>query len=167
MLGTQAFLDMHDNHALLFTTHSTLTVVPLLHAKVLYDPADVRPISLAVGDYLSVAVPASLEIGSLSEFVQLARKEPARMNFYAAPGSPYLAYLAFQKQAGIDTTFVAYNSPVNAISDLSERRIHIAVMPLASVLGAAQAPRLTIGFLNEVACCTAYVASWHLCDITR
>ncbi|MFL6949909.1 MAG: Bug family tripartite tricarboxylate transporter substrate binding protein [Xanthobacteraceae bacterium] len=145
MLGTQAFLDMHDSHSLLFTTHSTFTVVPLLRAKVPYDPvADARPISLAVEDYLSVAVAPSLEVASLSEFIQLARERPAKINFYAAPGVPYLAYLAFQKRAGLDTTFVPYNSPVNAISDLSEGRIHIAVMPLASVLGAAQAGKIKL-----------------------
>jgi tripartite-type tricarboxylate transporter receptor subunit TctC len=145
MLGTQAFLEARDDHALLFTTHSTFTVVPLLRAKVPYDPVgDVRPISLAVEDYLCVAVSRSLEVGSLSDFVKLAREKPTSLNFYASPGAPYLAYLAFQKRAGIETTFVAYNSPVSAISDLSEGRIHIAVMPLASVLGAAQAGKIKL-----------------------
>ena len=145
MLGTQAFLDARDDHALLFTTHSTFTVVPLLRAKVPYDPVgDVKPISLAVEDFLSVAVSRTLEVGSLSDFVKLAREKPTKLNFYAAPGAPYLAYLAFQKRAGIDTTFVAYNSPVSAISDLSEGRIHIAVMPLASVLGAVQAGKIKL-----------------------
>jgi len=145
MLGTQAFLEARDDHALLFTTHSTFTVVPLLRAKVPYDPVgDVRPISLVVEDFLCVAVSRTLEVGSLADFVKLAREKPTSLNFYAAPGAPYLAYLAFQKRAAIETTFVAYNSPVSAISDLSEGRIHIAVMPLASVLGAAQAGKIKL-----------------------
>src|SRR5262249_55505706 len=117
MIGTQAFLDMRDSHALLFTTHSTFTVIPLLRAKVPYDPADVKPISLAVEDFLSVVASPKLEIGSLSQFVEMARENPTKLNFYAVPGAPYLAYLAFQKRAGFATTFVAYNSPVSAISD--------------------------------------------------
>ena len=144
MIGTQAFLDMRDNHALLFTTHSTFTVIPLLRAKVPYDPADVKPISLAVEDFLSVVASPKLEIGSLSQFVEMARENPTKLNFYAVPGAPYLAYLAFQKRAGFATTFVAYNSPVSAISDLSEGRIHVAVMPLASVLGAVQAGKVKL-----------------------
>jgi tripartite-type tricarboxylate transporter receptor subunit TctC len=144
MIGTQAFLDMRDSHALLFTTHSTFTVIPLLRAKVPYDPADVKPISLAVEDFLSVVASPKLEIGSLSQFVEIARENPTKLNFYAVPGAPYLAYLAFQKRAGFATTFVAYNSPVNAISDLSEGRIHVAVMPLASVLGAVQAGKVKL-----------------------
>src|SRR5262249_57657486 len=113
MIGTQAFLDTRDNHALLFTTHSTFTVIPLLRAKVPYDPADVKPISLAVEDFLGIVASPKLEIGSLSQFVEVARQ------------NPYLAYLAFQKRAGFATTFVAYNSPVSAISDLSEGHIHV------------------------------------------
>ena len=100
MIGTQAFLEMRDDHALLFTTHSTFTVIPLLRAKVPYGLADVKPISLAVEDFLTVAVTPKLEVGSLSQFAALARENPDKLNSYAVPGSPYLAYLAFQKQAG-------------------------------------------------------------------
>ena len=145
IIGTQAFLEMRDGHALLFTTHSTFTVVPLLRARVPYDPiGDVKPISLAVEDFLSVVVTPRLEISSLSEFVKLAREQPTKLNFYAVPGAPYLAYLAFQQRVGMATTFVAYNNPVSAISDLSEGRIHIAVMPLALVLGAVQADKIKL-----------------------
>jgi len=145
MLATQAFLEMRDGHSLLFTTHSTFTVVPLLRAKVPYDPfGDVRPVSLAVEDFLAVVTAPALGVSSLSDFVRLARGKPTSLNFHAVPGAPYLAYLAFQKRAGIETTFVAYNSPANAIADLSEGRIHIAVMPMASVLGAAQAGKVKI-----------------------
>src|SRR5215467_14730172 len=83
MIGTQAFLDTRDNHALLFTTHSTFTVIPLLRAKVPYDPADVKPISLAVEDFLGIVASPKLEIGSLSQFVERARENPTKLNFYA------------------------------------------------------------------------------------
>ena len=145
MVGTRAFFNSGDDHGLLFTTHSTFTVIPLLYAKVPYDPVrDMSPITLAVEDYLTIAAAPSLEVSSLPGFVKLARDNPTKLNFYAAPGSPYLAYLAFQKRAGIATTYVAYNSPVSAIADLSEGRIHIAVMPLASVLGTAQTGKVKL-----------------------
>jgi tripartite-type tricarboxylate transporter receptor subunit TctC len=145
MVGTKAFVEMRDDHGLLFTTHSTFTVLPLLRAKVPYDPVnDVRPISLAVEDYLTIAASPTLGVATLADFVKLASEKPTKLNFYAAPGAPFLAYLAFQKRSGIDTTFVAYNSPVSAVSDLSEGRIHIAVMPLVSVLGAAQAGKIKL-----------------------
>jgi tripartite-type tricarboxylate transporter receptor subunit TctC len=145
MVGTQAFLNSGDDHGLLFTTHSTFTVIPLLYAKVPYDPVhDMSPITLAVEDYLAIAAAPSLGVSSLPSFVKLARANPTKLNFYAAPGSPYLAYLAFQKRAEIATTYVAYNSPVSAMADLSEGRIHIAVMPLASVLGSTQTGKVKL-----------------------
>jgi tripartite-type tricarboxylate transporter receptor subunit TctC len=145
MVGTQAFLNSGDDHGLLFTAQSTFTVIPLLYAKVPYDPVhDMCPITLAVDDYLAIAAAPSLEVSSLPGFVKLARHNPTKLNFYAAPGAPYLAYLAFEKSAGIATTYVAYNNPVSAIADLSEGRIHIAVMPLTSVLGSAQTGKVKL-----------------------
>jgi tripartite-type tricarboxylate transporter receptor subunit TctC len=145
IVGTQAFLNARDDRTLLFTTHSTFTVVPLLRANIPYDPAaGVSPISLAVEDFLCLVVAPGLGIGSLSGFVDLARAQPTKFNFYAVPGAPYLAYLAFQKRAGIATTFVSYNNPVNAVADLAQNRIQIAVMPLASVLGAVQAGQIKL-----------------------
>src|SRR5215207_4049983 len=77
-------------------------VNPLLHEKLPYGPVrDVAPISLAVDDFLSIVAASTLPINSLAEFVAYARTRPRELNFYGVAGSPYLAYLAFQKRAGI------------------------------------------------------------------
>jgi tripartite-type tricarboxylate transporter receptor subunit TctC len=145
MIGTQAFIDKRDAHSLLFTTHSTFTVVPLLYDKVSYDPVNgVSPISLAVEDFLAVVAAPNLAASSLSEFVGLAREKPGQLNFFAVPGVPYLAYLAFQRRAGIETTFVGYTNPAGAITDLAEGRIHVAVLPLATVLGQARSGKIKL-----------------------
>jgi tripartite-type tricarboxylate transporter receptor subunit TctC len=145
IIMAQAFLQAKGDHTLMFTTHSVLTVVPLLRQPVPYDPArDFTAISLAVEDYLCVVVPPSLPVDSLSDLVSLARKRPGVLNFYAVPGSPYLAFLAFQKQAGISTTFVPYAIMPNAIADLSQGRLQIAVMPLAAVREFAAVGKLKI-----------------------
>ena len=139
MIGTRAFLDKRDGHTLLFTTHSTFTVVPLLYENVPYDLAkDVSPISLVAEDFLAVVAAPSLPAKSLAEFVALARAAPGKMNYYAVPGTPQLAYLAFQKSAGLETTYVGYTNPTGAVSDLAEGRIQVAVMPLALVMGQAR-----------------------------
>jgi tripartite-type tricarboxylate transporter receptor subunit TctC len=144
IIAARALLGAQDGHTLLFTTHSTVTVVPLLR-EVPYDPAnDFAPISLVVEDFLSVVVAPSLPVRSLSELVQMARAKPKELNVYAVPGSPHLAYLSFQKRAGIETTFISYSNQTNAISDLSENRIQIGVMPLAAVLGQVRAGRLKL-----------------------
>jgi tripartite-type tricarboxylate transporter receptor subunit TctC len=144
IIAAQGLLGARDRHTLLFTTHSTVTVVPLLR-EVPYDPLrDLAPISLVVEDFLSVVVAPSLSVNSLAELVRLAQAKPKELNVYAVPGSPHLAYLAFQKRAAIQTTFVPYSSQANAVSDLSEGRIQIAVMPLAAVLGQVRAGRIKL-----------------------
>jgi tripartite-type tricarboxylate transporter receptor subunit TctC len=139
ILAVQALTDSRDGHTLLFVTHSALTVNPLLHEKLPYDPVrDVAPISLVVDDFLCIVAAPSLPSSSLADFVRLARTRPRELNSYAVPGSPHLAYLAFEKRAGIETTFIAYRNPMTALTDLSQGRIHVAVLPFAFARGPAQ-----------------------------
>jgi tripartite-type tricarboxylate transporter receptor subunit TctC len=129
-----------DGHTLLFAPHSVLTVNPLLHAKLPYDPLrDVVPITLVVDDFLTVVAAPFLPINTLADFVAYARARPRELNFYAAPGAPYLAYLAFQKRGGIETTYVPYRNLIAALPDLSHGRIQLAVMSFAAVRGSADA----------------------------
>jgi tripartite-type tricarboxylate transporter receptor subunit TctC len=151
IIAAKALLEARDNHTLLFTTHSIFTVVPLLRQPIPYDPkGDFTPISLGVDDFLAIVAAPSLPANSLPELVELAKKKPTELNYYAVPGSPYLGYLAFQKGAGINTTFVPYANHTNAISDLAEGRLHIAVLPLAAVVGLGKAGKVKLlAVLND------------------
>jgi tripartite-type tricarboxylate transporter receptor subunit TctC len=145
ILTVQGLVEARDGHTLLFVTHSAFTVNPLLHQKLPYDPVnDVAPISLAADDFLSVVAPPLPPVNSLSDFVAHARTRPRELNFYAVPGSPYLAYLAFQKRAGVETTFVPYRNFMSALPDISQGRLHVALLPLAAVRGAAQAGQVKL-----------------------
>jgi len=140
ILAVQGLLDARDGHTLLFTTHSALTVNPVLHAKLPYDPErDLAPLSLAVEDFLCVVAAPGLGVSSLRELVKAAAAKPGALNSYAVPGSPHLSWLAFQKRAGISTTFVAYKTPVAALADLAADRIHVVVTSLASARGPVEA----------------------------
>jgi tripartite-type tricarboxylate transporter receptor subunit TctC len=57
ILVARGFLEAQDGHALLLAPHSLLTVNPVLHGTLPYDPErDFAPISLVVEDFLCVAV---------------------------------------------------------------------------------------------------------------
>jgi tripartite-type tricarboxylate transporter receptor subunit TctC len=78
IIGTSAFAGMHDDHVLLFTAAAPISVYPLVHEKLGYDPGrDIVPIASAVDTFLTVAVSASLKVGSLAELVALARSNPS------------------------------------------------------------------------------------------
>src|SRR6267378_2566237 len=72
ILSVQAFLHANDGHALLFSFPGIVTVVPLLHESLPYDPVgDLAPISSAAYDFLAVAVAATLPVSSLADLVAL------------------------------------------------------------------------------------------------
>ena len=145
ILTVKGLLDAQDGHTLLLAPSGLLTVNPLLHATLPYDPErDFAPISLVVDDFLCVAAAPSLGVNSLSELVKLAATKPGELNAYTVPGGPHLAWLAFQKRAGISTTFVPYKAVTGALMDLSAGRIHVAVMPFAPVRGQAEASAVKV-----------------------
>jgi tripartite-type tricarboxylate transporter receptor subunit TctC len=145
IIAAKGLIDSRDGHTLLFTTTSLFTVVPLLREAIPYNPErDFTPISLGVEDFLAVVVAPSLQANSVADLIALAKGKPGELNFYAVPGAPYLGYLAFQRGTGINTTFVPYSNHTNAIADLSEGRLHIAVLPLAGIVELAHSHKLRL-----------------------
>ena len=139
IIAVQGFLQANDDHSLLFAFPGIVTVVPLLHEKIPYDPAtDLQPITSAAYDFLAVAVTGKLSVSTLGEFVTLAKSRAGELNWAAAPGAPYLTFLEFQRRAGLAITHVPYRSSVQALPDLIADRIQLVITPLASALPLAR-----------------------------
>jgi tripartite-type tricarboxylate transporter receptor subunit TctC len=135
IIAVQSFLQAADDHTLLFAFPGVVTVVPLLHERLPYDPArDLVPISSVALDFLAVAVPSTLPAGSLDELVVLAKARPSQLNWTASPGAPYLTFLEFQKRAGLGMAHVPYRSSVLALPDLIAGQIQVVIVPLAAAL---------------------------------
>ncbi len=145
IIAVSEFLQAQGGHTLLFSTTSTVTVNPIIHEKLSYDPAhDLVPISFVVDDFISVIAAPALGVSTLSDLVSVAQSRPKEFNYATVPGSPYLAFLGFQRRAGIDLTFVPYRNPIASINDVAEGRIQVAVLPLGTVLGQAQAGNIKV-----------------------
>jgi tripartite-type tricarboxylate transporter receptor subunit TctC len=145
IIAVQALLQASDDHTLLLAFPGVVTVVPLLHEKLPYDPiGDLVPISSIANDFLTVAVSPSLSIESLDQLVKLGQARPGRLNWAAAPGAPYLTFLEFQRRAGVELTYVPYRSSVLALPDLVTNQIQVAVTPLSSALALARDGKLRL-----------------------
>jgi tripartite-type tricarboxylate transporter receptor subunit TctC len=145
IIAVQALLQASDDHTLLLSFPGVVTVVPLLHEKLPYDPVgDLVPISSIANDFLTVAVTPALSIESLDELIKLAQTRPGRLNWAAAPGAPYLTFLEFQRRAGVELTYVPYRSSVLALPDLVTNQIQVAVTPLSSALALARDGKLKL-----------------------
>jgi tripartite-type tricarboxylate transporter receptor subunit TctC len=139
IISVQAFLQGNDGHSLLFAFPGIVTVVPLLHDSLPYDPVnDLVPITSAAYDFLCVAVPEKLPVSTLGDLVTFAKSRPGNLNWAAAPGAPYLTFLEFQRRAGLVMTFTSYRSSAQALPDLMADQIQLTVMPLASALPLAR-----------------------------
>ena len=139
ILAVQGFLQGNDDHTLLFAFPGIVTVVPLLHERIPYDPAtDLVPISSAAYDFLCVAVTGKLPVSTLGDLVTYAKMRTGDLNWAAAPGAPYLTFLEFQRRAGTVMTYVPYKSSSQALPDLIADRIQLVVTALASALPLAR-----------------------------
>src|SRR5262245_32094806 len=66
ILAVQSLLQGGDDHSLLFAFPGIVTVVPLLHERIPYDPViDLVPISSAAYDFLCVSVTGKLPVSTL------------------------------------------------------------------------------------------------------
>jgi tripartite-type tricarboxylate transporter receptor subunit TctC len=145
IVAVQSLLHASEGHTLLFAFPGIVTVVPLLHEKVPYDPAtDLAPISSGAYDFLTVAVTSAFPGSSLSDLVAVAQAQPGKLNWSSPPGAAYLTFLEFQRRAGLTMTNVPYRSPEIALPDLMAGQIQIAVSPLAAVLPLARDGRLKL-----------------------
>jgi tripartite-type tricarboxylate transporter receptor subunit TctC len=145
ILAVQAFLHTNDGHSLLFTFPGTVTVVPLLHESLPYDPVgDLAPISSAAYSFGAVAVTPTLPVSSLADLVAFTKARPGSLNWAALPGAPYLTFLEFQRRAGLAMTYVSYRTAVLALPDLMAGQIQLTLVDLGAALPLAREGRIKL-----------------------
>jgi len=121
------FLAARDTHMLLLSFAGIITINPLLHERLPYDPAkDLVPIVPVADNFLGVSASAVLKLESLADLVKAAQAQPGKLNWAATPGLPYYILLALQKSARIDMVQVAYRDFGPAAQDLNQGRLHVA-----------------------------------------
>lgn len=134
----------HDDHVLLFAPASAFTAHPLLHAKLPYDINDLAPIARVTNTIIGVAVPASLNVSSLKEFVAKVRAEPGKLNYASATGANDMLFAAFLVAEKLDMSKVPYRDTVQVINDLAEGRVQAYVAAYAILRPQVQAGKVKV-----------------------
>jgi tripartite-type tricarboxylate transporter receptor subunit TctC len=138
--AVMGFLGARDKHTLLLSFAGLITINPLVHKKLPYDPAnDFVPIASIVDNFFAIAVSERLKVASLGEFVELARAQPGKLNWAATSGLPDYIFAALQKSAGLSLAQVSYRDFAPALQDLGEGRVDVVVTGLSILLPQAQA----------------------------
>ena len=144
VLAITSVLNAKDDHVLLFAPASTFTAHPIMHAKVPYDPADLEPIARVTNTIIGIAVPTSLDVSSLKDFVAKVRAEPGKLNYASATGANDLLFAAFLKSEKLDMAKVPYKNTVEAVNDLAEGRVHGYVGAYAILRPRIQAGKIKV-----------------------
>src|SRR5688572_8679549 len=115
-----------DGYTLLVSGSSVFTF-PLLQ-KAPYDPIkDFSPITVTEKSPTIMAVQSSLPVGSVKEFIAVAKAKPGTFN-YASTGIGSLNHLTaelFKSMAGVNIVHIAYTGTGPALTDLIGGRIQL------------------------------------------
>ncbi len=131
IVAIKAMLDAHDDHVLLFAPASAFTAHAYLHDKVPYNPNDLIPIARVTNTIIGLAVPASLNVTTMKDFVAKVRAEPSKLNYASVTGANDLLFESFLKVEKLAMAKVPYKDPVQAVNDLAQGRIHAYVAAYA------------------------------------
>ena len=134
-----------DGHTLLIATMSTHVLVPLVTAKVPYDPiSDFVPVSNLFRTIKALWVNAALPPRTLREFVEYAAARPGQLN-YATGGvgsSNHVDAAWFVQVAGLDLVHVPYNGPAAGIAAVAGGDAQMMVVSITTGLPLAQGGRV-------------------------
>jgi tripartite-type tricarboxylate transporter receptor subunit TctC len=122
-----AFLAARDTHTLLLSFAGIITINPLIHEQLPYNPAsDLIPIAPVADNFLGVSASAKLKADTLADLIRLAKAQPGKLNWAATPGLPYYIVLALMRSAAIEMVQVSYRDFAPAAQDLNQGRLDVA-----------------------------------------
>lgn len=142
-----------DGYTLGWGSVSTHATSVSLYPKLPYDPQkDFTPIARVAAIPNVMVVSGQLPVESLKDFIELARKSPAKLNFGSIGNatSQHLGGELFKMRTGVDMVHVPYRNNGALTGDLINGTLHVVFDNLPNVLGQVQAGKLrALGITTE------------------
>ena len=150
LLSLGAVVSAKDDHTLFFGPSSVFVVQRYMHENMTFDPeTDLAPIAGVARVQIAVAVPTSLGISTLAEFVALARAKPSETSYAVAPGFSELVFDGFVKENGLGIAKVPYRDVTKSPIDLGENRIQLSMQSYAAMRSYAQNGKIKFISINS------------------
>lgn len=134
-----------DGHTLLLATAAALIVQPLIMEKIPYDAQrDLAPVGMFATVPNLITVHPSVPAASIRELIELARREPGKLN-YASAGvgtGPHLAGELFKGMAKVDLTHVPFKGAAPAVPEVLAGRVQVSFLNLSPQLAHVRAGKL-------------------------
>jgi tripartite-type tricarboxylate transporter receptor subunit TctC len=141
-----------DGYTLLCVA-TVFTINPFMKKNPPYDPINsFAPVSLLATSVLSLLTAPSLPATTLSQFIDLARKEPGKMNYASSGiGSPqYVTMELLKLEAKIDLVHVPYKDAPSMFRGMLTGEVQAQIQPLQTA-----APQVANGNARMVAVMSA------------
>jgi tripartite-type tricarboxylate transporter receptor subunit TctC len=140
--AVQSMMADRDNHSLIYGFAGLISINPIIHEKLPYDPArDIVPVASVVDATIPLVVSEALKVASTTEFIALARAKPGQLNWAATTGLPIYIVASLQKSANIDITQISYRDFGPAFQDFATGRVHLLATGITSLLPQVNAGR--------------------------
>ena len=98
---------------------------------------------------IAVAVPTSLGISTLAEFVALARARPSETSYAVSPGFSEFVFDGFVKENGLAIAKAPYRDITKSPIDLAENRIQLSMQSYAAMRSYAQTGKIKFIAIND------------------
>lgn len=150
LLSLQAVVSARDDHTLFFGPSSMFVVQRYMHPDTTFNPeTDLTPIAGVAQVQIAMAVPSSLGIDKLSQFVALARAKPGQTSYAVAPGFSEFVLDGFVKENKLAIAKVPYRDITTSPVDLGENRIQLCMQSYAAMRSYAQTGKIKIIAIND------------------
>lgn len=130
-----------DGYTLYQAITSSMLIMPVTQSLPFDMQRDLAPVGFIGEQPFLVAVSPSLGVGTLSEFIALAKKRPGEIAAASAArgAMPHLAAELLFARAGIEVNSVPYPATSQAVQDIMGGRISVVFESLSGLRGAVDA----------------------------
>ena len=136
-----------DGYTLLYTTNTTHAANEYLFKKIPYDPVkDFTPVALLFKGYMFLLVNPKSPVKSVAELIDLAKKNPGKVNFASGSSSSRVAGELFAQMSQIEIVNIPYKSNPLAVTDLLGGQFDFMFSDASTAI-----PQVTSGRLRPLA----------------
>ena len=151
-----------DGYTIFLGSIGNLTFLPVLQAKLQYDPLrDFAPVTLLATSPFILVINPGVPAKSVKELIALAKAQPGKLNYGSAgPGSSlHMTGELFKLESGADITHIPYKGTAPALVDLLSGQVQMLFSTMPSVVPHVKTGKLRalgpsgrhrLGFLLDV-----------------
>ena len=145
IIGTQIVVNATPDGYTMMSVSSAHSISPAIYAKLPYDTLkDLAGVTMTATAVYVLAVPPSLGIKTVPEFIALAKAKPGQLNFSSAGigSGTHFAGEMLKQSARIDVVHVPYKGIPESLTDVISGRVQFTMAPIASSLTLVKEGRL-------------------------